>query len=257
MEEIFDDRLDRIVEILSQKGRIRVSSLSDMLQVSESTIRRDLDYLSEMGKVQRVHGGAMPVEKTTREAPVVLRQDVNSVEKQYIGAAAAGLINEGETIFIGSGTTSLEVAKNLVGRKNLTVVTNALTVANVLAQEEQITLVILGGVMRHSELSCIGHITDQALREIRMDKAFMGIPGISLKVGLTNDYLPEVMTDRTIFSVANELILLADHTKFERVYSAFVSDLSQVSTLVTDSQTDPEIIKKIESMGIKVIVASN
>jgi DeoR/GlpR family transcriptional regulator of sugar metabolism len=256
MEDFYEERLSRIVEILIQKRRVRVASLSDFLEVSKSTIRRDLNRLSALGKIQRVHGGALVVEKPVDEPPALLRKQENSIEKQIIGALAARMITEGECVFIGSGTTSLEVALNLVGRKNLTVVTNSLMVANVLAKEDRISLVLLGGIMRHSELSFIGHITEQALKEIRMDKAFMGIPGISLKAGLTNDYLPEVMTDRTIISIANELILLADHTKFGKIYSAFVSELSRVSTIVTDPKTDPSIIERIKSLGIEVIIAN-
>jgi DeoR/GlpR family transcriptional regulator of sugar metabolism len=115
--------------------------------------------------------------------------------------------------------------------------------------------VITGGVMRSSELSLVGHITEQALREVRVDKIFIGIPAISLESGLTNDYLPEVVTDRTIIEMAPELILLADHTKFGKVGSAYVAPITSITTLVTDSQTDPSILKEMERLGIQVIVA--
>lgn len=256
MKELSNNRLVIIKDHLYKKGFVKISDLSEILNVSESTIRRDLDFLAKLGKIQRVHGGAQLEEKQTSEAPVVLRQLDNSIEKQKIGEIAASLVSEGDTVFIGSGSTSLEVARSIVGRKNLTVVTNALTVANLLANEDQITLVVLGGVMRHSELSFIGHITEQALKEIRIDKAFMGIPGISLRAGLTNDYLPEVITDRMIFSSANELILLADHTKFGKVFSAFVFDLSHVKTLITDEKTNQELLDEISSLGINVIIAT-
>lgn len=175
--------------------------------------------------------------------------------KEKIGQAAEALISNGESVFIGSGSTTAYLARQLMHRKGLTVVTNALTIATELASAKDITIVITGGMMRPSELSLVGHITEQALREVRVDKIIMGVPAISLEDGLTNDYLPEVMTDRTIIEMAQELILVADHTKFGKVGSAYVAPISRVTTLVTDLQTDPEILKRIEELGIQIIVA--
>lgn len=175
--------------------------------------------------------------------------------KECIGRAAAALVADGESVFIGSGSTTTYVARNLVDRKNLTVVTNALTVATKLAAAEGVTVVVAGGMMRASELSLVGHIAEQSLREVRVDKVIMGMQAISLGAGMTNDYLPEVMTDRTIIEMAPELIVVADHTKFGKVASAYIAPVDRVNVLVTDSDTESEMLARLEKMGIRVIVA--
>ena len=134
-------------------------------------------------------------------------------------------------------------------------ITNALTVANEFTSAESTTVVVTGGIMRLSELSLIGHITEQSLKEIRVDKIFMGIPAISIHDGLTNDYLHEVMTDRAIIELATELIIVADHTKLEKVCSAFIAPISRVTTLVTDAAADILILEKYREIGIRVIMA--
>lgn len=109
--------------------------------------------------------------------------------------------------------------------------------------------------MRASELSLVGHIAEQSLREVRVDKVIMGMRAISLEAGLTNDYLPEVMTDRTIIEMAPELILVADHTKFGKVASAYVAPVERIATLVTDTETDPQTLISLRQLGIQVVVA--
>jgi DeoR/GlpR family transcriptional regulator of sugar metabolism len=175
--------------------------------------------------------------------------------KDCIGRAAAVLVSDGDSVFIGSGSTTTYVARYLADRKGLTVVTNALTIAHELASATGVMVVVTGGMMRSSELSLIGHITEQALREVRVDKVIMGMRAISLEGGMTNDFLPEVMTDRTIIEMAPELILVADHTKFGKVASAYVAPVERITTLVTDSESDPATLSRFEERGIRVMVA--
>ena len=218
---INNQRGQKILKILEMNPEIRVPELSKALGVSEATIRRDLDKLEESGQVERVHGGALLIEQAAYEPPVLHRIDDLADEKRRIGRAAADLIQSGDSVFIGSGTTTLEVANNLIGKKNLTVVTNALTVLNALAQLDGISVISTGGLLRASELSFIGHISELALGEVRVDKAIIGIPALDIEAGLTNDYLPEVMTDRTIINMAAELVVVADHSKFGKAASAY------------------------------------
>jgi DeoR family transcriptional regulator of aga operon len=164
-------------------------------------------------------------------------------------------VANGESVFIGSGSTTAYVARHLVDREDLTVVTNALNIATELATAAGVTVVVTGGLMRASELSLVGHITEQALREVRVDKVIMGMRAISLEAGMTNDYLPEVMTDRTIIEMAPELVVVADHTKFGTVASAYLAPIERITTLVTDSETDAETLARLQGMGIRVIVA--
>ena len=133
------------------------------------------------------------------------------------------------------------------------VVTNALNVAMAFASSDGVTVVVVGGTMRGSELSLVGHIAEQSLREVRVSKAIIGMPAISLEAGMTNDYLPEVMTDRTIIDMAPELIVVADHTKFGKVASAYVAPVKRISTLVTDSGVSPGLLERYQDLGIRVI----
>jgi DeoR/GlpR family transcriptional regulator of sugar metabolism len=248
-------RQQKIVQAVRNNRQATVAELSRLFNVSEVTIRRDLRELANQGVLYRAHGGAVALSPSVPEPPVVKRMGQTDRYKLGIAQAAARLIFDGDSVFIGSGSTSAFVARQLADRKDLTVITNALTVATELASAEGVTVVVTGGMMRASELSLIGHITEQALREVRVDKIVMGIPAISLEHGLTNDYLPEVMTDRTIIEMASELILVADHTKFGKVGAAFLAPLTRVTTLVTDSEADSEMIAQIEDLGIRVIVA--
>jgi len=247
-------RQKRILELLEQRENARVSELSELLGVSEATIRRDLSRLREIGEIERFHGGAVLVSPSAPEPPIIHRSNENAAEKARIGKAAAALIQDGDVIFIGSGTTAIEVARNLQGYKNLTVITNALTVINALSNEENITLISTGGMYRMSELSFIGHLAEQVLSELRPQKVIMGIRAISLQDGLTNDYLPEVNTDRAIIHSADEVIVVADHTKFGKVSTAFVAPINAIHKLVTDDKAPAEMIASIQAQGVEVIV---
>lgn len=249
------ERQHRILQLLEKTPSVRVSELSSSLGVSEATIRRDLDHLHVIGLIQRIHGGAVLTVRAAPEAPVLQRSADNSEEKSRIGKLATSLIHEGDSVFIGSGSTTHEVARNLTGRRHLTVITNALTVVNTLHQEEGISLVVTGGVLRPSELSFIGHLTEQALRELRPQKVIMGIRSINLVEGLTNDYLPEVSTDRVIIQSAPEVILVADHTKFGKTSTALVAPIKAVSTLVTDSGIAPEVLCELRELIDQILLA--
>ena len=249
------ERQHKILQILEKSPSVRVSDLSVSLGVSEATVRRDLDKLHEVGQIRRIHGGAVLVERITPEAPVIQRTTENIEEKRRIGKLAASLVKEGETIFIGSGSTTQEVARNLIGRQNITVITNSMPVINLLSQEEGISLIATGGFMRSSELSLIGHLTELVLRELHPQKVIMGIRAISLAEGLTNDYLPEVSTDRVIIQSAPEVILVADHTKFGTVSTALVAHISAIQTLVTDSGIGADLLASLRGIVKSVLLA--
>jgi DeoR/GlpR family transcriptional regulator of sugar metabolism len=250
-----EERQQLILETVRDNRQVTVAGLSRRFDVSEVTIRRDLRELAEQGALRRAHGGAVAAMPAPPEPPVVQRIIQAESCKECIGRAAAALVTNGESIFIGSGSTTAYVARHLVDREDLTVVTNALNIATELATAAGVTVVVTGGLMRASELSLVGHITEQALREVRVDKVIMGMRAISLEAGMTNDYLPEVMTDRTIIEMAPELVVVADHTKFGTVASAYLAPIERITTLVTDSETDAETLARLQGMGIRVIVA--
>ena len=249
------ERQKQILSLLSKQGRLSVSEIVEQFSISEATARRDLETLAAQGKAQRVHGGVIAAEQAPPELPILQREGEQADEKAGIGRAAAELITDGETVFLGSGTTVLEAAKHLRDRKNLTVITNSLPVLNALAGIKDITVVSLGGQLRDSELSFIGHITEQALAEVRVDKVVIGTRGISLEHGLTNDYLQETLTDRAILKIGHEVIVLADHTKVNRVSTVLLAPLNAMQTFVTDSSADKKFVQTLKKNGINVIVA--
>jgi DeoR/GlpR family transcriptional regulator of sugar metabolism len=249
------ERQRQILSLLTQQGRLSVTEIVRQFSISEATARRDLESLASQGKAQRVHGGVIAVEQAPPELPILERDSRQAEEKARIGRAAARLVPDNETVFLGSGTTVLEAARNLRDRKNLTVITNSLPVLNMLAGLREITVISLGGMLRVSELSFIGHFTEQALTEISVDKVFMGTRGVSLEHGLTNDYLQETLTDRAIIKSGREVIIVADHTKVNRVATVLLAPLASMQTFVTDSGTEADFLQALERQGIRVVIA--
>ena len=249
------ERQKQILSRLSKQGRLSVNEIVEQFSISVATARRDLESLASQGKAERVHGGVIAIEQAPPELPILERENEQADEKTRIGLAAANLVADKETVFLGSGTTMLEVARNLRNRKNLTVITNSLPVLNALAGAEGITVIALGGMLRDSEMSFIGHITEQALSEVRADKVIMGTRGASLEHGLTNDYLQETLTDRAILKIGREVIIAADHTKVNRVSTALLAPLDTMNMFVTDSKADKKFVQALKRNGIQVVIA--
>ena len=249
------ERQKLILSMLARQRRLSVTDIVRQFSISEATARRDLESLTSQGKAQRVHGGVIAVEQAPPELPILERESEQLEEKRRIGRAAASLVAEHESLFLGSGTTVLEVARNLREHKNLTVITNSLPVLNILAGIPGITVISLGGMLRESELSFIGHITEQAMIEVHADKVFMGTRGASLEHGFTNDYLQETLTDRAILKSGREVIMVADHTKVNRVSTVLLAPLNSVHTFVTDSGADKKFIQALKQQGLQVVIA--
>jgi DeoR/GlpR family transcriptional regulator of sugar metabolism len=247
------ERLQLIERFINERQHVRVAELSKYFAVSEPTIRRDLQKLEEMGQIRRAHGGASAMERAMLDLPIAQRVVECIEEKRRIGRTAAQLIQDDETIFLGSGTTTLEVARHLHEKKNLTVITNAINVAQCLASNPDINVIITGGVLRHSEFSMIGYIVEQTLKELHADKVIVSMRAVSVNEGLTNHNLLETMTDRKIIQFAREVILVADHSKFDKVSTAVIAPITAVHKVVTDTQTPQETIQSLRARGITVI----
>ncbi len=249
-----EERQRYIRRIIEDQGQVSVATLARQFGVAEMTIRRDLRELGARGIIQRVRGGALLPERQHAliEPPVLERINEEAAAKKRIGQAAAALIAEGETIFLGSGTTTLAVAQALRERRNITVVTNALTVINALTDSD-LTVVVAGGFFRRSELSFIGHITEASIRDLRVDKVIIGMRGIDPEYGLTSDHLQELQTDQAIMRIGNMVIIVADHTKFGRVATSRVAPVTVAKMIITDSEASPAIVATLREMGIEVI----
>lgn len=253
------ERQRQIAQFVHNQERVSVLELCDRFAISLATARRDLDTLAEQGKIQRVHGGAVALHTNGRveSLPALPRAAEQADEKARIGAASAALVQDGETIFLGSGTTVLEMALRMRDRRRLNVITNSLLVLNVLTltTAADITVVSLGGLFNRAEMSFIGHITQQSLSEVRADRVFLGIGAVDVQHGLTNTDLQETLTDRAILKIGREVVLLADHTKCGRAAAAFVAPLSAVQTLITDTATPQKFVDGVRAAGVRVITA--
>jgi DeoR/GlpR family transcriptional regulator of sugar metabolism len=248
-------RQTQIRNLVEANGHVTVTELNRLLDVSEATIRRDLETLEQSGWVRRTHGGAVSIEPASKEPPIFHRQSEYLVEKQRIGRQAATLVGEGETIYLGSGSTVHEVAINIRDVPGLTVITNALNVINELVECDNIELIVIGGMFRQSELSMVGHIAEQAIREFRADKAIMGMRGIDAVHGFTSDYMPEAVTDRAILSIAPCNIVVADRSKLGRVSSVFLAPITSAHVLIIDQATPPDIVSQFRELGLEVQLA--
>jgi DeoR/GlpR family transcriptional regulator of sugar metabolism len=176
-------------------------------------------------------------------------------EKSLIGKTASKLIKEGQTIFLGSGTTVLEIAHHLPQNITLTVISNSLPVINHLVDYSNVELIVVGGMFRKSELSMVGHIAESAIKEFRADQVFMGIHALDAHHGLTNHFLPETMTDRAIVEIAPRVVVVADHSKFGRVSTVLVAEVSVANVIVTDKKVPKEIVMDFKERGIEIILA--
>lgn len=250
------ERLRQIEQVIDDRLQATVSDLARRFGVTEMTIRRDLSELDAQGVVQRIHGGAISTkrQRNSVEPPMLDRMGEQRIEKQRIAQAVAGMVTDGQTIFLGSGTTALAVAQALSGRGNLTVITNSLTVANALVESPDITVVVVGGFLRRSELSLIGHFAETAMRDVRVDMVIMGIRGIDPKYGLTSDHLQELMTDRAILALSDRVIIVADHTKFGHQSAGRTAPVTAATTIVTDTEAPAEIVRALRDLGLEVIL---
>ena len=249
------ERRNAILVLLEEKKRVSVPFLCQKFSISEATARRDLEYLASAGKIRRVRGGAIALAISSPELPVFQRGDEHAREKDQIGRAAARWITDGETIFLGSGTTVHAIARHLPEFTHLTILTNSLPIINSLVGRAGINLIILGGFLRESELSFIGHIAEKALSEVRADKVFISARAVSLDYGVTNDFMAETATDRAILKIGRQTILVVDHSKFNRISTAFLAPLQDFDLLITDRGINPDDVRSLEQQGLRLELA--
>lgn len=247
-----EERQQHILEMLNSKASIKVNELAEMFNVSESTIRRDLKQLDENGVISRTHGGAVSNFRTNFEPTFNEKMDEKHEEKVSIGKVAADMIKDGDTIILDSGTTTLEIAKNITA-KNITVITNSIDIAGVLSHKEDIDIIVTGGSLRLNTRAMVGPITEMVLKNFRVDKAFVGANGVSLKEGITTPNFLEAHSKKAMMSVADKVIVVVDSSKFNNISFSIISSIKNVSTIVTDSILDEAIAREFENEGIEII----
>lgn len=227
-------RRKRIQEFLELHQIAQSALLSEMLQVSEATVRRDLAWLEQQGVVERTHGGAALNQRMQMEPTYTHSAQTHPDEKRAIGAWAASLVEDGDTIFINSGTTTTQVIRHIRGRANVTVITNNVGAA-LEAQDADFELILVGGSFRSRANSVAGHFATEVLRRIYASKAFIGVDGISLKYGCTTPISAEAEIARLMIErTQGAVTLVADHSKWGVVSNFEIVPLDQVQTLITD-----------------------
>lgn len=244
------ERRARLVEHLRADGRASVAELADDLGVTPSTIRRDLQRLAREGRLVRTYGGATLSQGLASSS----RGDPHIDAKRAIARAAAARVADDTTIAIGSGTTALAFAREIADRR-VTVITNALDVANALLDRDGIELIVLGGVVRPRMHSMLGHLAELSSQELRADTLFMGIGAISVEQGLMNDSVPEILTDRALRRMSRSVVVLADASKFEQVAPGYVFGLDEVDVLITDDSASSALLEAVRERGVQVEVA--
>jgi DeoR family transcriptional regulator, fructose operon transcriptional repressor len=251
-----EERRFQIREILSAQRTVTASDLCDRLRVTAATIRRDLATLENEGVLVRSHGGAVSRMSSTNFQPsydALLRS--KSEEKRRIARAAEQFVLDGDTIFLEGSTTVLELARCLIHRHRLTVVTNSPTIVCELQRSPGVTVLCTGGDLQKDTFYLSGEWAQRALSEIRLDKAILGISAIDPQYGISTAHHTEAQIKKMVTKAAKTRIALADHGKFGKQCFAYVGPVTDINILVTDSGTDPKHIKELREAGLQVVVA--
>ena len=249
-------RQSRIMELIKRDGLVTVEALSKRLNVSVITIRRDLSLLEEKGVLERTHGGAILTQQIEREFNYSEKDRINTEQKESIGRAAAALIEDGDTVFVNSGSTTYQVVRFLEGRRDICIITNNAAAVADFGGEPGVELILTGGVYRHQSNCLIGDFAVRTVNQIVASKIIMGVDGLCLKTGLTSPVYQEAgitraMMDRT----QGPVICVADSSKLGKVTNFVTAPLSKVDILVTDWLFDEELREKLEALDIEIIIA--
>lgn len=250
---LVEERRQKVLDILTENGFMALADLAATLEASESTIRRDLDYWDQHGLIKRTHGGAFFQGDNSTLPALEERSSRELEEKRLIARRAAARIKDGDAILLDGGTTTLEVARLLVGRP-LQIVTNSLPIANLFANSPKTDLVILGGYVYPKTGVALGPLTVRMMDDVHVQQTILSVGGITAR-GLFNSNMLLVETERTMLRCADEVVVVADHTKIGRQALAFLCQLGEVDTLIVDSALTPEHRAAMDEAGVRVLVA--
>lgn len=240
------ERIKKIKQFLMEYKKVSVSNLSNLLSVSEVTIRKDLEKLEKEGLIQRTHGGAILCEDKAPKNIYNNNNEIPEIEhKKMIGMIAAQIVNDNEAIFIGPGTTCLQIAKNLKNKKNINIITNNVSAAMELSNIPSIKVALTGGDIRHKEYtySLTGSGVINTLKNIYVDKAFVGVDGISFERGFSLHDPEDSIIDAEICKYTDEFIVVADNTKFNNISFSQLGDFHMADKVISDELIPKEYIK--------------
>ncbi len=247
-----DDRRKKILELLAEKGKVRVSELSRLFDISDVTIRLDLGELEKAGLLERVHGGAVSTNKAYFNMDFSERISRFEEEKRNIARTAAAMVKDNDTLIINSGTTTYFIAQELKKRKALTVVTNSVMIAQELAHLQNFTVILLGGNYNYQYQFTYGDDTISQLQRYKTDKLILSVDGISSTEGLTTHHHQEAEVDRLMLQRVNQVIVVADYSKIGRENFASIAPPDVTDILITNHTADQEELESLAAQGIEI-----
>ena len=250
-----EQRHEMIMEELIKHGSVLVSDLVTMLDVSAVTVRKDLTDLEKSDKLYRSHGRAVLVNPYINNRSVNVKEKLATNEKHAIGREAARLITRDDSIAIASGTTVHALARNIQPIHRLTVVSASLPVSYILSAHEDIDIIQLGGMLRHSSLSVVGEYAARILEQCSFSKFYLGVDGIDMDYGITTTELREASLNQKMMAAAQKTIVLADSSKFGRRGFAKIADIDTVDVIITDAGVSSTFVKRVEDLGVELIIA--
>ncbi len=246
-----EERLEKILAMLEKEDRLVTKDLPKLLNTTTVTIRKDLALLEQRGLLKRTHGGAIKVKKLFKGQALNEKEKINLGQKRRIVKKAAQMIQEGDTILLDSGSTTSLIAKEIKGMKNITVITNAINIANDLVDSE-LEVILVGGSLIKDTSTLVGPLADETLRKISCDKLFMGVDGVDFNVGLTTPNILEAHTSRVMMSIAGEVILVVDETKFGRRSLGVISKLKDIDKIITTKVLSPKELEEFSMAKVTV-----
>jgi len=244
------ERHEYILNRLQKEGSVKVSDLGEALSVSAVTIRKDLTFLEERNLLFRSHGNATLRNPYIQDRPVDEKEALHVEEKQRIARHAASLVTEGEAIILGSGTTMAMLARELLAIPNLTVLTSAMNVAQMLLPARDVEIVLLGGVVRKRSASVVGPYAEEMIQNFSCSKLFLGVDGLTLSHGLTTSHLMEAHLNREMMAAAEQTLILTDSSKFGRKGFGRICGMEEADHLITDTGLGARWEKEIEDIGV-------
>lgn len=245
------ERKALILEVLRRDGRVIAKAVSQELNLSEDTIRRDLRELAGEGLLQRVHGGALPASPAM--ADLAARREVSPEGKIAIGRAAAGLVRPGQVVLLDGGTTALQLARHLARGLEATIVTHSPTVAVELANHPGIAVELIGGRLFRHSMVAVGAVAAEAIARIRADLFFLGVTGIHPELGLTTGDAEEAAIKRALSRQAAETIVLASREKLGAASPFQIAPLAEVSAMVVEADVPEETVQPYRQAGVTLI----
>ncbi|WP_153978123.1 MULTISPECIES: DeoR/GlpR family DNA-binding transcription regulator [Paenibacillus] len=246
------ERYDRIVEMVNESGSMRVSELSDRCRVTEETIRRDLDRLEQAGRLKRSHGGAVSIKDDQPEIPYRVRETTHAEEKKRIAQAALAMIHPGDRILLDASTTAGYMAANMPDIP-LTVLTNSIQVATELSSKDKIEVISTGGQLAQRSLSFVGPLAERSLETYHVDKLFLSCKGVHLDGGgISESNELQARLKQKMVGISDQVILLADASKFGVRAFARVTGLNAVHAVILNEQLDDDLMKRLKDYDIQI-----